>query len=322
MASGVAPGNIAVSSATAPVTCGAANEVPDTTVVPAGPVDRDPLAVGRDRREDGAACTTRGRGPRTTRRRRRSTRCRPRPRPGAEAGLAPVPAPGPELPAANTGTMPAARRAARSPSNSVSQRPGPPSSHEPLTTLGASSVRGLPSGSSAHSKARCTALVVLRPPSLNTRAAMMRTSGAIETTTSATSVPCPAASSSNGVECSSYGSNQLPLAVESCGKPGAMPVSSTATTAPRPVWPCAHICRRARGGHARARHGCGRRERGRHEAQRAVRADRAHVRSPPQPCDQPGLGAQRDRVVDPQRRARRVASPRATAARRKRMSPA
>src|SRR4029077_20966668 len=88
--------------------------------------------------------------------------------PGAEAGLAPVFAPGPELPAANTGTMPAARSAARSPSNSVSQRPGPPSSQEPLTTLGASSVRGLRSGSSTHSKTRCTALVVLLPPSLKT----------------------------------------------------------------------------------------------------------------------------------------------------------
>jgi len=47
----------------------------------------------------------------------------------------------------------------------------------------------------------------------------MRTSGAIETTTSATSVPCP--DSSNGVACWSYGSNQLPVAVESCGKPAA-----------------------------------------------------------------------------------------------------
>src|SRR3954469_53309 len=160
--------------------------------------------------------------------------------PGAEAGLAPVLAPGPELPAAKTGTMPAARSAARSPLNSVSQCPGPPSSQEPLSTLGASLVCGLPSGSRAHSKTRWTALVVLRPPSLKTRAARMRTSGAIETTTSATSVPCP--DSSYGAVCWSYGSNQLPGAVESCGKPVTRPVSITATRAPRPVWPCAHIC--------------------------------------------------------------------------------
>jgi hypothetical protein len=63
-------------------------------------------------------------------------------------------------------------------------------------TLGASSVLGLPSGSRTHSNTRWTALVVLRPPSLKTRAAMMRTSGAIEATTSATSVPCPCESSS------------------------------------------------------------------------------------------------------------------------------
>jgi hypothetical protein len=88
-------------------------------------------------------------------------------------------------------------------SNSVSQRPGSPSSQEPLTTLGASSVLGLPSGSRTHSNTRCTALVVLRPPSLNTRAAMMRTSGAIEVTISATSVPCPCVSSSKGLSCCS-----------------------------------------------------------------------------------------------------------------------
>ena len=44
---------------------------------------------------------------------------------GRRGGAArPCPRPGPALPAAKTGTMPAARSAARSPSNSVSQRPG------------------------------------------------------------------------------------------------------------------------------------------------------------------------------------------------------
>src|SRR5215210_334079 len=65
---------------------------------------------------------------------------------GAVAGLPPVLGRGPALPAANTGTMPAARSAAMSTSNSVSQRPALPSSQEPLTTCGASSVAGSPSG--------------------------------------------------------------------------------------------------------------------------------------------------------------------------------
>ncbi len=37
MASGVAPGNMPASSATAPVTCGAAKDVPETTADPPGP---------------------------------------------------------------------------------------------------------------------------------------------------------------------------------------------------------------------------------------------------------------------------------------------
>ena len=101
--------------------------------------------------------------------------------PGVEAGLPPEPTAGPELPAAKTGTTPAARKAAMSPSNSRSQRPGPPSSHEPLTTSGRSSVAGSPSGSRTHSKTRWTELVLLRPPSLKTRAAISRTSGAMAT---------------------------------------------------------------------------------------------------------------------------------------------
>ena len=162
---------------------------------PARGRQRDRLAVGGER---GEGALPQGEGPRPENGETTSAAdtLPTATAPGVEAGLPPEPAAGPELPAANTGTMPAARKAAMSPSNSVMQRPGPPSSHEPLTTFGESSVRGLPSGSSTHSNARWTALVVLLPPSLKTRAAISRTSGAIATTMSATSVPWARASSS------------------------------------------------------------------------------------------------------------------------------
>src|SRR5436305_4917196 len=72
---------------------------------------------------------------------------------GRLAGLKTEPAVGPSLPAANTGTMPAARRLRRSFWNSESH-PVTAIVHELLTTFGASGVAGLPSGSSSHCRAR------------------------------------------------------------------------------------------------------------------------------------------------------------------------
>ena len=199
--------------------------------------------------------------------------------------------------------MPAARSAARSPSNSVSQRPGPPSSQEPLTTLGASSVRGLPSGSSTHSKTRCTALVVLRPPSPNTRPAITRASGAIEATTVGDLRPVAVGVLVERASCAGRrGRTMRRATLASCGKPGTRPVSSTATDDAAPGLALRPQLRRARRGDARRRRRpprpCQRRAL---DVQHAIGLDRAHVGALSQPRDQRGTRAQRDRVVDPER---------------------
>src|SRR5262245_24980012 len=68
---------------------------------------------------------------------------------GLFAGLGLVEEFGPKFPAANTGRMPAARRLTRS-CWKVRSQPGLEKVHESLTTLGASGVLGLPSGSRSH----------------------------------------------------------------------------------------------------------------------------------------------------------------------------
>ena len=94
--------------------------------------------------------------------------------PGLFAGLALFER---KLPAANTGTIPAARRAWMSWANSRLQPPEA-NVHELLTTCGASAVAGSPSGSSSHWNARWVLLVRLWPASLKIRAAIQRAPGA------------------------------------------------------------------------------------------------------------------------------------------------
>ena len=72
-----------------------------------------------------------------------------------------LPVSGPELPAANTGTMPSSSQRRTIGRNQVSLAPG--AAHELLITAGWSAVAGLPSGSVIHSAAAIRPLAEPEP---------------------------------------------------------------------------------------------------------------------------------------------------------------
>ena len=95
------------------------------------------------------------------------------------AGLVLVLGAGPRLPAEYTTEMSAARSASMSAWKAVLQTPSSVMPQESLTTSGASSVSGLPSGSSSHWNTSCTALSVVTPALSKIRPAIHCASGAM-----------------------------------------------------------------------------------------------------------------------------------------------
>ncbi len=171
---GSMPGCRARRSASTPVTCGAAIDVPLTVCQP--PVRSAVRTSVPGAVRSGKARPSQGDVPRPDSGRAAvplASRAPTARASGSVAGLDGTVA----FPAAKTTRMPAARSAARSGSNAVWQ-PAVASPQLALTMAGASAVSGSPSGSSAHWKAAWTALAEARQVSSKMRAAIRVASGA------------------------------------------------------------------------------------------------------------------------------------------------